>query len=76
MTWEEEDYAIETKMANYWANFIRHGNPNGDGQPQWKPSKKVPETMWLGNQWEMGPLTADRKRIEFLHKWTSTLPAW
>ncbi|KAJ5712687.1 hypothetical protein N7493_009155 [Penicillium malachiteum] len=76
VTWSEEDYAIETKMANYWANFIRNGNPNGDGQPEWRASKKEEETMWLGNQWEMGPISMESKRIEFLHKWTSTLPEW
>ncbi|BCS30170.1 carboxylesterase/lipase family protein [Aspergillus puulaauensis] len=76
VTWNAEDYAVEKKMANYWANFIRTGNPNGNGQAEWKASKKDAQTMWLGDQWGMGPITLNNKRIEFLHKWTSTLPAW
>ena len=24
-------------MADYWANFIKYGNPNGEGLPEWTP---------------------------------------
>ncbi|KAJ5958799.1 uncharacterized protein N7479_005949 [Penicillium vulpinum] len=75
-TWNDEDYNVQTKMANYWANFIRNGNPNGDGQAQWNPSKKHEQTMWLGDQWGMGPLTMDNKRIAFLEKWLARQSAW
>ncbi|MBR6521987.1 MAG: carboxylesterase family protein [Oscillospiraceae bacterium] len=35
-------YDLSRKMCNYWANFIRSGNPNGDDadgtpMPEWKP---------------------------------------
>lgn len=33
----EHDYRLSEAMVSYWANFIRSGNPNGEGLPQWKP---------------------------------------
>ncbi len=45
-------YDLARQMCNYWANFIRTGNPNGndaDGtpMPEWKPlTDAVPNAMW------------------------------
>ncbi|MYM82698.1 carboxylesterase family protein [Duganella sp. FT50W] len=33
--WTAEDYALSTQMQGYFANFIKTGNPNGAGQPEW-----------------------------------------
>lgn len=33
--WTEEDRALSRLMADYWVNFARTGNPNGEGLPQW-----------------------------------------
>lgn len=36
---EEKDYALSGQMVSYLCNFVRTGDPNGDGQlPQWKAS--------------------------------------
>ena len=32
-----DDYMIGRKMADYWCNFAKTGNPNGDGNPEWLP---------------------------------------
>ncbi|MEP0710844.1 MAG: carboxylesterase family protein, partial [Algoriphagus sp.] len=34
--WTPDDYKVSTTFMNYFANFIKTGNPNGDGQPEWK----------------------------------------
>ncbi len=34
--WTEEDFKVSKDMENYFANFIKTGNPNGDGLPEWK----------------------------------------
>ena len=34
--WEEVDHTIAEVMSNYWASFIKDGDPNVKGQPQWK----------------------------------------
>lgn len=40
--------ALSTKMAKSFLNFVRAGNPNGGGLPNWKPyTKENGETMIL-----------------------------
>jgi para-nitrobenzyl esterase len=34
--WLPQDQSIEKNMSKYWINFIRSGNPNGSGLPEWK----------------------------------------
>jgi para-nitrobenzyl esterase len=33
--WTKEDYAVSAVMQEYFANFIKHGDPNGAGLPKW-----------------------------------------
>ncbi len=33
--WRKQDYAVSDTMENYFANFIKTGNPNGENLPQW-----------------------------------------
>lgn len=33
--WTPEDYKVSELMQNYFANFIKTGNPNGPGLPKW-----------------------------------------
>jgi para-nitrobenzyl esterase len=32
---EQVDYDLEKNMSDYWANFVKTGNPNGEGLPEW-----------------------------------------
>jgi para-nitrobenzyl esterase len=32
---EPVDYALEKIMSAYWINFVKTGNPNGEGLPEW-----------------------------------------
>lgn len=47
-------YDLARQMCNYWANFVKAGNPNGpdsngDLMPEWKPlSSAEPNSMWFG----------------------------
>ena len=38
--WREVDLQIEETMNNYWVNFVKTGNPNGEGMPEWKAYEK------------------------------------
>lgn len=33
--YNSEDYKLSNIMLNYWANFAKNGNPNGEGLPTW-----------------------------------------
>lgn len=34
--WRETDRKAETLISSYWINFIKTGNPNSEGLPEWK----------------------------------------
>jgi len=40
--WQPEDYAISKLFLNYYANFCKYGNPNGEGLPQWTAINNQP----------------------------------
>ena len=47
--WEEKDYRISGLMVDYLMNFVKTGNPNGDGLPQWKRAcPKCKKVMRIG----------------------------
>lgn len=33
--WTPDDYKVSATMVDYFANFVKTGNPNGKGLPQW-----------------------------------------
>ncbi len=37
--WREIDKEMESLISSYWLNFIKTGDPNGKGLPQWNPYK-------------------------------------
>jgi len=48
--WEKEDYKVSETMLNYFANFIKAGNPNGTNLPEWpkaKPTDPNPPVMLI-----------------------------
>jgi para-nitrobenzyl esterase len=47
--WTEDDYHVSEIMMNYFANFIKTGNPNGDTLPVWPIAKneEKPEIMLI-----------------------------
>lgn len=74
VTWTSTDYQIASVASEYWANFIRTGNPNGGNLTYFPPTTNASEqTMWLGDSWGAGYLTQSEERFNFIQSWTSTL---
>lgn len=43
------DRNLSLVMSSYWVNFVKTGNPNGPGLPQWRPtSPEVPTVQEFG----------------------------
>ncbi len=38
--YDEEDKKVSELMLDYFASFMKTGNPNGEDRPEWKPGKK------------------------------------
>lgn len=36
--WQEWDYELADIVTSYWSNFMKNGDPNGEGLPEWLPS--------------------------------------
>ncbi|CAN8095858.1 unnamed protein product [Discula destructiva] len=70
---ENNDFAIAEIMNAYWVNFIKTGNPNGDGLVQWNEiSTTTAVTQQLGDGW--GPLAiASTEQIALFAEWFPTM---
>jgi para-nitrobenzyl esterase len=67
--WTEDDYKVSETMLNFFANFIKTGNPNGDKLPNWPAAKatdKNPPVMILDT--ESKSVNMDDSRYFFLDK--------
>jgi para-nitrobenzyl esterase len=68
--WTADDFTVSETMLNYFANFIKTGNPNGDKLPEWPAAKAGdahPPVMILNT--ESKTVNAkDDARYEFLDK--------
>ncbi|MGZ5253088.1 MAG: carboxylesterase/lipase family protein, partial [Flavitalea sp.] len=66
--WEAVDKQLEKTMLQYWVNFIKTGNPNGSGLPEWPTFKSGDQMiMDLGTDPSKKKLP-DGEALEMLHK--------
>jgi carboxylesterase 2 len=73
--WTAEDYEVESVMSQYWANFIKTGNPNGGNLTVWPAMSSVTQTMWLGDSWGVDEI-ADSEKLAFMEDFFATLKEW
>jgi para-nitrobenzyl esterase len=68
--WTTEDFKVSETMSNYFANFIKTGNPNGEKLPEWTVAKagdKTPPVMIIDVESKTVQAQNDA-RYEFLDK--------
>tara|TARA_R110002051_G_scaffold153510_1_gene225886 strand:- start:1916 stop:3547 length:1632 start_codon:yes stop_codon:yes gene_type:complete len=66
--WTADDYKVSKEMLTYFANFIKTGNPNGEGLPKWdaaEPKDTTPPVMVLDTESKLIQAPSDA-RYEFL----------
>jgi para-nitrobenzyl esterase len=63
--WQPEDYQVGKTMNEYWANFIKTGDPNGAGLANWPQFGKTHEVMHLNVECQAKP-EEHRDRYKFL----------
>ena len=52
--YDEADYALSEAMQSYWVNFVKTGNPNGEGLPEWQPfAEDRSKVLELGDEIRM-----------------------
>ncbi|XP_068941910.1 cocaine esterase-like [Petaurus breviceps papuanus] len=66
----EEEKLLSHRMMSYWANFARHGDPNGADLIHWPVYEPKEEYLQLNLQLSVGK-SLKKDKWEF---WTKTLP--
>lgn len=62
--WTKLDYDIGDRMSDYWVNFIKNGNPNGQGLPEWPAWQDGDlEVMELGDTFS--PVSIPKEKANF-----------
>lgn len=68
--WTKEDYEVSQMMQDFFANFVKTGDPNGTDLPEWKAvdaNAESPRVMVIDTKSEMQQMKNDA-RYEFLDK--------
>ncbi len=68
--WTAEDFTVSETMQNYFANFIKTGNPNGATLIEWKPAEpkdNAPYVMVIDTECKLIEATNDARYL-FLDK--------
>lgn len=62
--WTKLDYDIGNRISDYWVNFIKNGNPNGQGLPEWPAWQDGDlELMELGDTFS--PVSIPKEKADF-----------
>jgi para-nitrobenzyl esterase len=64
--WQNTDYELASIMSTYWVNFVKAGNPNGEGLPEWPIYEThLKKIIDLGNH-TSATVLRDSATLEFL----------
>ena len=68
--WQPEDYMISDIFSQYYVNFVKTGNPNGLGLPEWPSTngKAVAPVLQIDVKTEVKADAQMEKRYDFIDK--------
>jgi para-nitrobenzyl esterase len=65
--WTQDDYSVSDVILNYFANFIKTGNPNGNGAVQWPRNREGGDMLLMDiNTQSKSNMEPNRRRYLFL----------
>ena len=65
--WQAVDFMLEKMMSAYWVQFVKKGDPNRAGMPDWNAfSNESPQAM-IFNDSSMGKKLPDKDALDFLY---------
>ena len=69
--WTAQDFDISLVFKNYFINFIKTGNPNGLGLPNWVPinGEEIPPVMLIGEKTGIERNAKLQERYRLLEKY-------
>jgi len=75
--WADDDFKLSDMMSSYWVNFVKSGNPNGSGLPEWPASEDQNgyQIMHLDGKNVHAAADVVRGRYEFLDAQSTKAPA-
>ena len=75
--WTDDDFKLSDIMSSYWANFVKNGDPNGKGLPEWPTcaAKDGYQVMHLTGRSVHAGADTLRDRYEFLDAQANKTPA-
>ncbi|KAK9447083.1 Alpha/Beta hydrolase protein [Limtongia smithiae] len=71
----DNDRKVAATMSSYWANFIKYGNPNGEGLADFTPIDDG-KIMSLGKECYSVPLAESPERIAFCKEYLFSQKSW
>jgi para-nitrobenzyl esterase len=64
---EKADQQLAATMSSYWANFIKTGDPNGSGLPQWPLYTTVEKKIMMLGATQEAKKIPDSDELDFLY---------
>ena len=75
--WTDDDFKVSDAISSYWVNFVKNGNPNGNGLPDWpnNDAENGFQVMHLSGVKIYAAADSLRGRYEFLDAQSNKTPA-